>query len=212
MGCEGKKFYTEEFTLISDGASLRSIDQELGPEAGNPVGTSLIDAYAGGVGIMESISLFELLNNILRTIMDDLNAAFAALTYDVNVLLDFHGNRSLVAYPKAKGIICGMTLYISDRQLALSYLAAMQGIAYESHHIMEHCNAHGHKVTCCLHVVAFQETVFVQEYANIIGCPIVLPRVLGVVILGAVAVKYASLSEAMMALNAAGQGCMSSYF
>ncbi|XP_048230492.1 uncharacterized protein LOC107262535 isoform X3 [Ricinus communis] len=34
------------------------------------------------------------------------------------------------------------------------------------------------QVTCCLRAVAFQETVFVQEHADIIGCPIVLPRVL----------------------------------
>lgn len=29
--------------------------QELGLEAGIPVGTSLIDAHAGGVGVMESV-------------------------------------------------------------------------------------------------------------------------------------------------------------
>eukprot|EP00257_Ricinus_communis_P020427 XP_015579655.1 uncharacterized protein LOC107261893 [Ricinus communis] len=87
-----------------------------------------------------------------------------------------------------------------------------QGIAYGTHHIVEHCNAYGHKGTCYLHAVAFQETVFVQEHADIIGCLIVLPRVLGTVILGAVAAKYAGLSEAMMALNAVGQGCMSSCF
>lgn len=46
------------------------------------------------------------------------------------------------------------------------------------------------------------------------GCRIVLPResesvLLGAAILGAVAAKkYASLSEAMKALNAAGQVCM----
>ncbi|XP_048230815.1 FGGY carbohydrate kinase domain-containing protein-like [Ricinus communis] len=31
--------------------------KELGLEAGTPVGTSLIDAHAGGVGIMESVPL-----------------------------------------------------------------------------------------------------------------------------------------------------------
>ncbi|XP_048235584.1 uncharacterized protein LOC107261557 isoform X2 [Ricinus communis] len=61
------------------------------------------------------VSLFELLNNKLRTIMDDIKAPFlAALTQDVHVLPDFHGNRSPAADPKAKGIICGMTLDTSD--------------------------------------------------------------------------------------------------
>ncbi|XP_057987958.1 uncharacterized protein LOC110642073 isoform X2 [Hevea brasiliensis] len=277
--------------------------KELGLEAGTPVGTSLIDAHAGGVGILESvpeadsdaneydkeaichrmalvcgtstchmvvsqgklfipgvwgpfwsamvpeywlteggqsatgalldyiienhvastrlancaasqnISLFELLNNILRTMMDDQKAPFlAALTEDVHVLPDFHGNRSPIADPKAKGIIYGMTLDTSDRQLALLYLAAIQGIAYGTRHIVEHCNAHGHKIDTLLACGGLSKNpVFVQEHADIIGCPIVLPResesvLLGAAILGAVAAKkYTSLSEAMKALNAAGQ-------
>ncbi|XP_048230491.1 FGGY carbohydrate kinase domain-containing protein-like isoform X2 [Ricinus communis] len=78
------------------------------------------------------ISLFELLNNKLRTIIDDIKAPFLdALTQDVHVLPNFHGNRSPAAAPKTKGIICGMTLDISDRQLAVLYLATVQGMAYD---------------------------------------------------------------------------------
>lgn len=39
-----------------------------------------------------------------------------------------------------------MTLDSSEKQLALLYLATVQGIAYGTRHIVEHCNAHGHKV------------------------------------------------------------------
>ncbi|XP_037497542.1 FGGY carbohydrate kinase domain-containing protein isoform X2 [Jatropha curcas] len=280
--------------------------KELGLVAGTPVGTSLIDAHAGGVGIMESaleadsdakeydkeaicrrmalvcgtstchmavsqsklfipgvwgpfwsamvpeywlteggqsatgalldyiienhvasprlanraasqnVSLFEILNNILRTMVDDLKTPFlAALTEDVHVLPDFHGNRSPIADPKAKGIICGMTLDTSERQLALLYLATIQGIAYGTRHIVEHCNAHGHKIDILLACGGLSKNlVFVQEHADITGCPIILPResesvLLGAAILGAVAAKkYASLSEAMRALNKAGQVCL----
>jgi len=100
----------------------------------------------------------------------------ASLTEDVHVLPDFHGNRYLVtnngfptchaivaskmvgwyayilcprspiADPKAKGVIYGLTLDTSEKQLALLYLAAVQGIAYGTRHIVEHCNANGHKV------------------------------------------------------------------
>ncbi|XP_037497541.1 FGGY carbohydrate kinase domain-containing protein isoform X1 [Jatropha curcas] len=281
--------------------------KELGLVAGTPVGTSLIDAHAGGVGIMESaleadsdakeydkeaicrrmalvcgtstchmavsqsklfipgvwgpfwsamvpeywlteggqsatgalldyiienhvasprlanraasqnVSLFEILNNILRTMVDDLKTPFlAALTEDVHVLPDFHGNRSPIADPKAKGIICGMTLDTSERQLALLYLATIQGIAYGTRHIVEHCNAHGHKQIDILLACGglSKNLVFVQEHADITGCPIILPResesvLLGAAILGAVAAKkYASLSEAMRALNKAGQVCL----
>ncbi|PPD88042.1 hypothetical protein GOBAR_DD15034 [Gossypium barbadense] len=232
---------------------------ELGLVAGTPVGTSLIDAHAGGVGVMESLpekendneaichrmvlvcgtstchmavsrdklfipgvwgpfwsamipeywlteggqsatgalldyiieshvasprlanhaasqktSLFHLLNNILESMMRELQCPFiAALTEDTHVLPDFHGNRSPIADPKAKGVVFGLTLDPSEQQLARLYLAAVQAIAY--------------------------------------GCPIILPResesvLLGAAILGAVAAKkYTCLSEAMKALNAAGQ-------
>ena len=40
--------------------SLTSKFQELGLLTGTPVGTSLIDAYAGGLGVMESVPDVEL--------------------------------------------------------------------------------------------------------------------------------------------------------
>ncbi|GLT80393.1 hypothetical protein SLA2020_518340 [Shorea laevis] len=277
--------------------------KELGLVAGTPVGTSLIDAHAGGVGVMESVpesdseakeddkeaichrmalvcgtstchmavsreklfipgvwgpfwsamvpeywltecgqsatgalldyiiqnhaasprlanraasqhvSVFELLNNMLESMMSEMKCPFiAALTEDIHVLPDFHGNRSPIADPKAKGVICGLTLDTSEKQLALLYLATLQGIAYGTRHIVEHCNANGHKIDTLLACGGLSKNpLFIQEHANIIGCPIILPResesiLLGAAILGAVAAKrYSSLSEAMKALNAAGQ-------
>lgn len=275
--------------------------KELGLVAGIPVGTSLIDAHAGGVGVMESvpvsgsetedveaicrrmvlvcgtstchmavsrsklfipgvwgpywsamvpeywlteggqsatgavldyimenhvasthlanraasqsISLFHLLNKILESSMHDLGSPFlAALTGDIHVLPDFHGNRSPIADPKAKGMVCGLTLDSSEKQLALLYLATIQGIAYGTRHIVEHCNAQGHKIDTLLACGGLAKNpLFIQEHADIIGYPVVLPRenesvLLGAAILGAVAAKkYSSLIEAMKALNAAGQ-------
>ncbi|XVE71790.1 hypothetical protein DITRI_Ditri10aG0180100 [Diplodiscus trichospermus] len=277
--------------------------KELGLLAGTPVGTSLIDAHAGGVGVMESLpetdsevkendndaichrmvlvcgtstchmavsrdklfipgvwgpfwsamipeywlteggqsatgalldyiienhaasprlanraasqktSLFLLLNNMLESMMREMQCPFiAALTEDVHVLPDFHGNRSPVADPKAKGVIFGLTLDASEKQLARLYLATVQAIAYGTLHIVEHCNANGHKIDTLLACGGLSKNaLFIQEHADIIGCPIILPResesvLLGAAILGAVAAKkYTCLSEAMKALNAAGQ-------
>ncbi|CAL5376608.1 unnamed protein product [Camellia sinensis] len=277
--------------------------KELGLIAGLPVGTSLIDAHAGGVGVMESvpvsdseskefdeeaicrrlvlvcgtstchmavsrnklfipgiwgpywsamvpeywlteggqsatgalldhiienhvasshlanraaskgISVFQLLNKILESMMHDLGSPFiGALTDDIHVLPDFHGNRSPFADPKSKGIVCGLTLDTGEKQLALLYLATVQGIAYGTRHIVDHCNAHGHKIDTLLACGGLAKNpVFIQEHADIIGYPIVMPResesvLLGAAILGAVAAKkYTSVNEAMKALNAAGQ-------
>lgn len=54
--------------------------------------------------------------------------------------------RSPIADPQARGVISGLTLEASEIQLALLYLATVQGIAYGTRHIVEHCNENGHKV------------------------------------------------------------------
>ncbi|XP_026402087.1 FGGY carbohydrate kinase domain-containing protein-like [Papaver somniferum] len=286
------------------GAGLtRAAAKELGLVAGIPVGTSLIDAHAGGVGVLESrpisgenykegdkenichrmvlvcgtstchmavsesklfipgvwgpfwsamvpeywlteggqsatgglldyiidnhvaapllanraasrsISLMELLNKILETQMNDLKAPFlSALTEDLHVLPDYHGNRSPMADPKSKGIVSGLTLDTGEKQLALLYLATIQGIAYGTRHIVEHCNSHGHKIDTLLACGGLSKNhLYIQEHADITGCPIILPRekesvLLGAAILGAVAAKkYSGLHDAMKALNASGQ-------
>ncbi|VAI56176.1 unnamed protein product [Triticum turgidum subsp. durum] len=278
-------------------------DEELGLLPGTPVGTSLIDAHAGGVGVMESVpeaeskadlsdeeaicrrmvlvcgtstchmavsknklfipgvwgpfwsamipeywlteggqsatgalldyivenhaaapllanhaasqsvSIFELLNKILLLMAHEQNIPFlSALSQDTHVLPDFHGNRSPVADPKSKGVICGLTLDTSEKHLALLYLATIQGIAYGTRHIVEHCNAHGHKIDTLLACGGLaKNSLYVQEHADIIGCPIILPRenesvLLGASVLGAVAAKkFSGIHDAMKSMNAAGK-------
>nr|XP_043627859.1 FGGY carbohydrate kinase domain-containing protein isoform X2 [Erigeron canadensis] len=235
--------------------------KELGLPTGTPVGTSLIDAHAGGVGVMESvpdsktnesdddddaicrrmvlvcgtstchmavsrsklfipgvwgpfwsamvpeywlteggqsatgalldyivdnhaasshlanraasqnISLFQMLNDLLAQMMRDMDSPFiAALTADLHILPDFHGNRSPIADPNAKGMICGLNLDTSERQLALQYYATVQGLAYGTRHIIEHCNEHGHKIDTLLASGGLSKNaLFIQEHADIVG-------------------------------------------
>jgi FGGY-family pentulose kinase len=241
---------------------LASISQELGLLPGTPVGTPLIDAHAGGVGVMESIpdgefkadlpdeeaichrmvlvcgtstchmavsknklfvpgvwgpfwsamvpefwlteggqsatgalldyitenhvaapllskrassqsiSIYELLNKMLLSMSHEKNSPFlSALTQDIHVLPDFHGNRSPMADPKSKGVIYGLTLDTSEKHLALLYLATIQGLAYGTRHIVEHCNAHGHKnrSTLFLPVADLQRTLFISKNMQILS-------------------------------------------
>ncbi|EMS66802.1 FGGY carbohydrate kinase domain-containing protein [Triticum urartu] len=79
----------------------------------------------------QSMSIYELMNKILLSMAHEQNMPFlSALSQDTHVLPDFHGNRSPVADPKSKGVICGLTLDTSEKHLALLYLATIQGIAY----------------------------------------------------------------------------------
>ncbi|XP_073525815.1 FGGY carbohydrate kinase domain-containing protein-like [Phyllobates terribilis] len=158
-------------------------------------------------------SVFTLLNLTLESMMLEMESPFlAALTTDLHVLPDFHGNRSPFADPIAKGIVCGLTLDTSEKDLALQYLATVQGIAYGTRHIVEHCNAHGHKIDTLVACGGLAKNpLYIQEHADITGYPVILPResesvLLGAAMLGAVAAqKYSSLHEAMKALSAAGQ-------
>ncbi|CAA7408169.1 unnamed protein product [Spirodela intermedia] len=175
----------------------------------NHLASPLLANHAASQGT----SIYDLLNKILHSMAKDQNALFLSmLTEDIHVLPDFHGNRSPMADPKAKGMICGLTLDTSEKHLALLYLATVQGIAYGTRHIVEHCNSHGHKIDTLLACGGLAKNpLYIQEHADIIGCPIILPRenesvLLGAAILGAVASKrYTSLHEAMRGLNAAGQ-------
>uniref|UniRef100_A0A182J1G4 Carbohydrate kinase FGGY N-terminal domain-containing protein n=1 Tax=Anopheles atroparvus TaxID=41427 RepID=A0A182J1G4_ANOAO len=51
------------------------------------------------------------------------------LTNDLHIWPDFHGNRSPLADPNLKGMICGLTMTKDVQNLALLYLALIQALA-----------------------------------------------------------------------------------
>ncbi|CAM6107179.1 unnamed protein product [Calypogeia fissa] len=161
---------------------------------------------------LQKISVYEILNNSLDNLSTDSGVPFrSALTQDVHVLPDFHGNRSPYADPKSKGMVSGMTLDSTEVGLSLVYLASVQSIAYGTRQIVERLGQHGLKVDKLIACGGLSRNrVYLQEHADILGCPVVLPReaecvLLGASILGAVAAKkFVSISSAMGALNAPG--------
>ncbi|KAF6155040.1 hypothetical protein GIB67_035787, partial [Kingdonia uniflora] len=214
---------------------------ELGLAAGTPVGTSLIDAHTGGVGVIESVPVSD--SSHKEDYKEDIchrmvlvcgtstchmavsqnkvlipgSATGALLDYILNnhVAAPHLANRtasqseflpslwSPMVDQVSKGVICGLALDSSEKQLALLYLATVQSITYGTRQIVEHCNSHGHKYLCLL--TASSSSV---DYA---GCIITLPResesiLLGAAILGVVAAKkYSGLRDATRALKSAGQ-------
>lgn len=51
------------------------------------------------------------------------------LTKELHVWPDFHGNRSPLADPTMKGMVTGLTINCSEENLALLYLATLQGLS-----------------------------------------------------------------------------------
>jgi FGGY-family pentulose kinase len=159
------------------------------------------------------ISIYELLNRRLETLARSERVAHpAALTRELHVQPDFHGNRSPRANPTLKGVISGLALSATADDLARLYLATIQAVAHGTRHIIDEMNRRGYRIdTLFVCGGGTKNPVFLREHADITGCRLVLPRepeavLLGAAVLGAVASgRRGSVLRAMEAMNRAGQ-------
>ncbi|XP_065834234.1 FGGY carbohydrate kinase domain-containing protein-like isoform X2 [Oscarella lobularis] len=159
-----------------------------------------------------------------RSIFDELNSIVAdmtsrrrldtsvLLTYDLHVLPDFHGNRSPLADPEIKGMICGLTLSSDADDLARLYLATLQGIAHGTRHIVDALTASGHSVNTIFACGGdARNPLFLQVHADVTGLPVVLAKeqesvLIGAAILGATAAKaFPSIKVAMTSMTEVGK-------
>ncbi len=135
-----------------------------------------------------------------------------ALTADLHVGPDFHGNRSPRADATLRGMVSGLALSATADDLARLYLATVQAIAYGTRDIIQTLNANGYAIDTILACGGgTQDAVFLREQADGTGCRIVLPRekdavLLGAAILGAAASgAFANLPAAMSAMSKPGR-------
>lgn len=191
-------------------------------EGGQSATGALIDyvifAHAAAAPLLaeakkKGCTIYELLNARLDALASARGVKFpAALTRDLHVQPDFHGNRSPRADPTLKGSITGLTLSATADDLALQYLAAIQAVAHGTRHILDEMNRKGYRIDTLLACGGgTKNSVFLREHADITGCKIVLPQepeavLLGSAVLGAVASgQHATVLGAMAAMNAANQ-------
>ena len=166
-------------------------------------------AEAKGAGL----TIYELLNARLDALAKAEGVPFpAALTRELHVQPDFHGNRSPRADPTFRGVVSGLTLSATADDLARQYLAAIQAVAYGTRHIIEAMNRRGYAIdTVLICGGGTKNPVFLREHADITGCRLVLPAepeavLLGSAVLGAVAGgEHGTVLGAMQAMNAAGR-------
>jgi FGGY-family pentulose kinase len=152
-----------------------------------------------------------LLNARLDAMAREQGLAFpAALTRELHVLPDHHGNRSPRADPTLRGMVSGLKLSDGRDALASLYLATVQGLALGTRHILDAMRAQGYAVTTLVATGGdAKNPVFLREHADATGCRVVLPRepeavLLGSAMLGAVACgARASVVDAMRAMSAA---------
>ena len=160
----------------------------------------------------EGLSIYEFLNRRLADLARDKAEFPAALTHELHVEPDFHGNRSPRADPTLCGMISGLKLSAGLDDLARLYLETIQADAYGTRHIIESLNAKGYRISTLFACGGgTKNPVFLREHADATGCTVLLPQepeavLLGAAILGAVAGRaFPSILEAMSAMSGIGQ-------
>ena len=131
---------------------------------------------------------------------------------NLQVLPDFHGNRSPLADPHARGVIHGLTLDTSFDSLARLYYATAVGIALGTRHVLDVLNERGYAISQ-LHLTGGHASspLLVQLYADATGCRVVLPEEADGVLLGTACVAaaasslHAGLHEACIAMVRSGR-------
>lgn len=156
-------------------------------------------------------SVYALLNARLDALAREVELP-AALTRDLHVLPDHHGNRSPRADPTLRGMVSGLRLTDSADSLALLYLATIQAIAHGTKHIIDVMNEQGYRIRTIIACGGdTKNPVFLREHADVTGCRVVLPRepeavLLGAAMLGAVASgDQPSVLAAMSAMSHIGR-------
>jgi FGGY-family pentulose kinase len=155
-------------------------------------------------------TIYALLNEVLAKLAVG-QPCPAALSADVHVYPDFHGNRSPRADASLRGMVSGLRLSDSASSLAVLYLATVQALAYGTRHIIEQMNASGFAIDTLIACGGdTRNALFLREHADITGCRVVLPSepeavLLGAAMLGAVSAgAYPDVQSAMAAMSSAG--------
>ncbi|XP_051553572.1 FGGY carbohydrate kinase domain-containing protein isoform X4 [Myxocyprinus asiaticus] len=193
---------------------------DLGLKQGTAVGASLIDAHAGGLGVIGA----DLRGHHLpcekqpitsrMAIICGTSSCHMAVSTQALFVPGVWGPYLSAMLPglwlneggqSATGrLVVGLTLSQTLDDLALLYLATLQAIAFGTRHIIDAMKEAGHDITTLFLCGGLSKNaLFVHTHANTTGLPVVLPAereavLVGAAVLGACASSdYSSIQEAM---------------
>jgi FGGY-family pentulose kinase len=124
---------------------------------------------------------------------------------NLHIVPDFHGNRSPLADPHARGVISGITLDTSFDGLCRLYWRSCVAIALGIRHILDAMAGFGYSFET-LHVTGghVNNPLLVELYADVTGCRVAIPQTSDAVLLGT-AMTAAVAGGLHSSLFAAGQ-------
>nr|CAD6407526.1 ribulokinase [Rhizobium sp. Q54] len=134
------------------------------------------------------------------------------LACGLHMLPDFHGNRSPLADPHARGVISGLTLDTSFDGLCRLYWRTCVAIALGIRHILDTMEEYGYRFEA-LHVTGghVHNPLLLELYADVTGRKVVVPQTQDAVLLGtamtaaAAGGVYADVAEAGRRMAAPGR-------
>lgn len=144
--------------------------------------------------------------------IQELRAAYGTdFAARLHVLPDFHGNRSPLADPHARGVISGLTLDSSFDALCRIYWRTCVAIALGVRHILAMMEDAGYHVDT-LHVTGghVRNPLLMDLYSDATGCRVVVPETMDAVLLGTAMIAsvaggvHADLSAAGTAMSPGG--------
>ena len=137
------------------------------------------------------------LSQIISQLAEQKNVPEYQLTADLHVYPDFHGNRSPLANPAMKGMICGLTLNSGLDELAVLYLATLQSLVYGTRHIVEKMEEHGHSIAAVYVCGGLTKNkLFIQMNADVLNRQVVISHEPESVLLGSALLGICAASSA----------------
>jgi len=180
-------------------------------EGGQSATGALLDHIIRGhsAGGMPEASLHA---KIIERVMELRKSEGLDLAGRLQVLPDFHGNRSPLADVHAVGVVSGLTLDASFDALAKLYWRTCVAIALGVRHVLDALNAKGYLIDT-LHVTGghTKNPLLMELYANATGSTVVEPAAEDAVLLGTAMVaataagRHSSLADAAKAMNRGGR-------
>ncbi|XP_013180624.1 PREDICTED: FGGY carbohydrate kinase domain-containing protein [Papilio xuthus] len=174
---------------------------EAGQSASGMLLDYVISSHPAGIQLLNKYSTGEVRTH-LRQLLSKMTkekglSDVSLLSKDFHIWPDYHGNRSPLADPSMKGMICGLTINNSEENLALLYLATLQALSYGTRHIIEALVEAGYEPFKSLLICGglSKDPLFVQIQADVVALPVLKPYesesvLLGSAILGACASQY----------------------
>jgi FGGY-family pentulose kinase len=149
---------------------------------------------------------------ICQRVMELREAEGLALADRLHVLPDFHGNRSPLGDPFARGVISGLTLDSDFDSLCRLYWRTCVSIALGVRHILDTLNTRGYSIDT-LHITGghTRNPLLMELYADATFCTVVEPSTPDATLLGMAMVAanaaglYPSLDRACLAMQQGGR-------